>query len=72
MRADIRADARWGGTKWWGIGIGGGILYLIVLFTLGFTTLRKGNGWMFFLGIAFPLLWLIGAFMEPARAQTAS
>jgi len=56
---------------WWGIGIGGGILYVILLFTLGFMTLRKGHGWMFFFGIFLPFLWLVGAFMQPTRAQTA-
>jgi hypothetical protein len=55
---------------WWGIGIGV-FLYLVVLFTLGLTTLRKGHGWMFFFGIFFPLLWLIGAFMQPARREYA-
>jgi hypothetical protein len=56
---------------WWGIGIGGGILYLILLFTLGFMTLSKGHGWMFFFGIFLPLSWLIGAFFEPTRPQSA-
>jgi hypothetical protein len=55
---------------WWGIGIGGGIPYLVLLFTLGFMTLRKGHGWMFFLGIFLPFLWLIGALMAPTRPQT--
>lgn len=49
----------------WGIGIGGVFLYLLVLFTLGLSTLRNGHGWMFFFGIFFPLLWLMGAFMRP-------
>ena len=39
---------------WWGIGIGGGILYLMLLFTLGFMTIRKGHGWMFFFGSSCP------------------
>ena len=56
---------------WWAFGIGGVVLYLIVLFTLGLTTLRKGHGWMFFLGIFFPFLWLIGAFMQPTREEYA-
>ena len=51
---------------WWGIGIGGVILYLVLLFFLGIRTLRNGHGWMFFLGIFFPLLWVFGAFMQPA------
>jgi len=53
---------------WWAIGIGGIFLYLLVAFTLGLTTLRKGHGWMFVLGIFFPVLWLIGAFMQPTDA----
>jgi hypothetical protein len=55
---------------WWGIGIGGGILYLILAFTLGFMTLKNGHGWMFFFGIFFPVLWIFGAFMR--RPDTAA
>ena len=51
----------------WAFGIGGVLIYLLVLFTLGFSTLRNGHGWMFFFGIFFPLLWLMGAFMSPAN-----
>ena len=54
---------------WWFIGIGGAILYFTLLFTLGLVTLRNGHGWMFFFGIFFPLLWLIGALMEPRTVQ---
>ena len=54
---------------WWGIGIGGGILYLALLFTLGLMTLRNGHGWMFFFGIFIPVLWLIGALMRPPEAR---
>ena len=56
---------------WWGIGFGVAVLYVLVLLTLGLTTLRKGHGWMFFFGIFFPVFWLIGAFMPPTRTQTA-
>ena len=52
---------------WWGIGIGGAILYFVVAFTLGLMTLRNGHGWLFFFGIFFPLLWIFGAFMSAAR-----
>ena len=52
---------------WWGIGIGGVILYFVVAFTLGLMTLRNGHGWMFFFGIFFPLLWIFGAFSAAAR-----
>ena len=53
-----------GGIMWWAIGFGG-LLYLILVFTLGLMTIRNGHGWMFFFGIFFPLLWIIGAFMQP-------
>ena len=56
---------------WWGVGIGGGILYLVLLFTLGFVTLRKGHWVMFILGIFLPLFWLIGAIIPPVRPQPA-
>ena len=56
---------------WWGIGFGGFFLYLLFLIFLGMRTLRNGHGWMFFFGIFFPLLWLFGAFMQPARPQAA-
>jgi hypothetical protein len=52
---------------WYGIGFGL-VLYLVILFTLGLMTLRKGHGWLFFFGIFFPILWLIGAVMRPAGA----
>jgi hypothetical protein len=52
---------------WWGIGIGAGILYLLVAFTLGLMTLRNGHGWMFF----FPILWIFGAFMKPPETAAA-
>jgi len=42
------------------------VLYLTLLITLGVTTLRKGHGFLFFFGIFFPLLWIIGAMMGPA------
>jgi hypothetical protein len=47
--------------------IGGGILYLVLVVTLGIMTLRKGHGWLFFFGIFLPFLWLVGAILPPAR-----
>ncbi len=41
------------------------VIYLVVLFTLGVTTLRKGHYFLFFIGIFFPVLWLIGALIGP-------
>ena len=56
---------------WWGIGIGGAILYFVLAFTLGLMTLRNGHGWMFFFGIFFPILWIFGAFMKAAGEDAA-
>jgi hypothetical protein len=55
---------------WWGIGIGAGLLYLVLLITLGVMTLRKGHWVMFVIGIVFPLFWLIGAVIPPVHART--
>lgn len=40
-------------------------IYLVVLITLGVATLRKGHFFLFFIGIFFPVLWLIGALISP-------
>jgi hypothetical protein len=56
---------------WWGIGAGGIILYLVLLFVLGMTCLRKGHWVMFIIGIFIPFFWIIGAVIPPARAAAA-
>jgi hypothetical protein len=63
---DWEHELRRGDLMWWGIGIGA-LLYVVLLVTLGVMTLRNGHGWMFFFGIFFPLLWIIGAIMRPPR-----
>ena len=50
---------------WYGVGALGIVLYLVLLFVLGLTTLRKGHWVMFILGIFMPLFWIIGAIMPP-------
>jgi hypothetical protein len=50
--------------------IGGGILYLVLIVTLGVLTLRKGHWVMFIIGIFFPLMWLIGAVIPPVESRT--
>jgi len=52
---------------WWGIGLGG-LLYFVLLVTLGVMTLRNGHGWMFFFGIFLPILCIVGAIMRPTPA----
>jgi hypothetical protein len=47
--------------------IGGGIIYLILVVTLGVMSIRKGHWVMFIIGIFLPFFWLIGALMPSRR-----
>ncbi len=49
----------------------GGILYFILLVTLGLMSIRKGHWVMFIIGIIFPLFWVIGALMPPRQEAAA-
>jgi hypothetical protein len=40
-------------------------LYLVLLWTLGITTFRKGHYALFFIGIVLPVLWIVGALIAP-------
>jgi ABC-type multidrug transport system permease subunit len=46
----------------------GGLLYLILLVTLGILSIRKGHWVMFIIGIFIPLFWLIGALLPPTAS----
>ena len=46
--------------------IGALILYFVLLVTLGVMTVRKRHWVLFGIGFIFPVLWLIGAIMQPA------
>jgi hypothetical protein len=47
--------------------IGGGVIYVVLLVTLGILTIRKGHWVKFLIGIVFPLFWLFGAILRPVR-----
>ena len=47
-------------------------LYLVAVFTLGLATLRKGHTVLFWVGIIFPLLWIVGALMQPTAKAVAT
>jgi hypothetical protein len=47
------------------------VIYVMCLVTLGFTTLRKGHTVLFWIGIVFPLLWVIGALSAPTSQASA-
>ena len=49
-----------------------GALYLVALFALGFTTLRKGHTVLFWVGIFLPFLWIVGALMHPTDSALAA
>ena len=49
-----------------------GVLYFVCLVTLGVATLRKGHGFLFFFGIFFPFLWILGALIGPTPAARAT
>lgn len=44
-----------------------GILYLILMITLGVMSIRKGHWVMFIIGFFLPFFWLIGALMPSRR-----
>jgi hypothetical protein len=49
-----------------------GALYLTLFFLLGLATLRKGHYVLFFVGIIFPVLWIVGALLGPTRRAEAA
>jgi hypothetical protein len=52
----------------WGIGLG--IIYLVLLFTVAVMTFRKGHWVLGLIGFIFPLLWLIGAVLPDKRRHS--
>ena len=42
------------------------VVYLVVLITLGVTTLPKGHVVLFIVGIFLPILWVAGALIGPS------
>lgn len=47
--------------------VGLGILYFILMVTLGIMAIRKGHWVMFVIGIFLPVFWLIGALLPPVQ-----
>jgi hypothetical protein len=52
----------------WGIGLG--IIYLVLLFTLAVMTFRKGHWVLGLIGFILPILWLIGAVLPDKRRHS--
>jgi hypothetical protein len=49
--------------------IGGGIVYAVLLITLGLMTIRNGHALMFVIGLVLPFFWLIGAIVPGGRRR---
>jgi hypothetical protein len=67
----LRASSK-GEAMWWGIGIGA-FLYMILLVIFGLGLAYKGRWALFLIGFVFPIVWIVGYFVEsrkPAPAQT--
>lgn len=43
------------------------VLYLVLLVSLGLTTLRNGRYLLFVVGIFLPVLWIVGGVMGPTH-----
>ena len=54
---------------WWAFGGVAAVLYVVLIVTLGVTTIRKGHWFMFFAGFILPVFWIVGALM-PSRTAT--
>lgn len=48
-----------------GAGVLLGVIYVVLLITLGILSIRKGHWVMFLIGIFIPLFWIIGALLPP-------
>ena len=46
-------------------------LYLVLLWTLGIRSFRNGHYILFFGGIVFPVLWIVGTLMGPTAVAGA-
>jgi len=44
------------------------VVYITCFIVLGLATFRKGHYFLFWVGIIFPILWIIGALMAPTPA----
>ena len=50
-----------------GWGIVGGIIYFVLLVTLGVISIRKGHWIRVLVGLIIPIFWFIGALMPSRR-----
>jgi len=53
----------------WFLGIGLGVIYLVLVFTLAVMTFRKGHWVLGLIGFILPFLWLVGAVLPDNRRR---
>ena len=56
---------------WGAIGFLFFMIWITMLLVLGFSTLAKGHTVLFWVGIIFPVLWIVGAFLAPTEKVIA-
>ncbi len=44
-----------------------GVIYVLILLTLGVRSIKHGHWIMFLVGIPIPIFWIIGGLMPPVR-----
>lgn len=44
-----------------------GLIWFVLLVTLGIMSIRKGHWVMFIIGLFIPIFWIIGALLPPTR-----
>jgi len=54
---------------WLWFGLGGFLLYAVLLLTLGIRAGKRGHPVFFIVGFIFPILWIIGAFLPDQSPQ---
>jgi hypothetical protein len=45
-----------------------GVLYFVLMVTLGVMTLRGGHYWLFVFGLFLPVLWVVGGLIPPTES----
>jgi uncharacterized ion transporter superfamily protein YfcC len=45
-----------------------GVIYVVLMVTLGILSIRRGHWVMFLIGLFIPIFWLIGALLPDKRA----
>jgi hypothetical protein len=49
-----------------------GIIYVVLLITLGILSIRKGHWIMFIIGLFIPIFWIIGALLPPTGGASSA